>query len=107
MGEKKKKKKSTVVVGTLMTSSRPLILVPLNEEEKAQQLIETLEKSMFEKRVTIVSHLEGIGPIGFELQKKALEEATRRKPEKEVARARGEGTSAQEGVTLERGAGAQ
>lgn len=56
------------------------------------QLTKTLQRSTIEKRASNVPCLEGVEPLGLELEKKALEEASRRKAEMEAAKARVEGT---------------
>lgn len=63
-----------------------------------------LEMSVVERWVSNVPYLEGVGPSAVELQQLELEATTKRKAEMEVARARGKGTSAQEGGTLAHGA---
>lgn len=59
-------------MGTLTTAIGMLILVPLTEEEEAQQLHETLERSTIEKKASNVLYLEGVGPSAFELQRREL-----------------------------------
>lgn len=91
MGEKKIKKGPAV--GTLMTASGTRIPVSFTKEKERRQLRETLQLCTMEKRVTNVPFLEGAGPSGLELQKKALKEASRRKATMEAVKAIGEGTS--------------
>lgn len=67
VGQKKKKKKKSTTTGTLT-------LVPLKEEEEAMQLTETIQRNTVEKMATNVPYLKGVGLLGYELQKKALEE---------------------------------
>lgn len=86
-------------MGILTTATGTFIPVPLTEEEEAQQINEMLQRGIMEKRATNVPYLEGVGPSKFDLQKKALKEAVRRKTEIEATKVRGKGTSAQGGMT--------
>lgn len=92
VGEKKKK---SPTVGTLTTATGTWIPVLLIDEKERQQLQETLQRSTNERRATNVPFHHGVGPFGLELQKKALEKATKRKATMEAARAQCEGISSQ------------
>lgn len=80
-----------------MTSTGTLIPVPLIEKEEALQLNEILQRNTVEMRDPNVPYLEGVGPLGLELQQRELEVVTKRKADMEAARARGEGHSTQGG----------
>lgn len=82
-------------MGTHTTTSGTRIPIPLTIMEERQQLRETLQQSTIKRRVYDVPFLEAVGPLGMELQKKALEGAARSKVAMEVVEARGEGTSPQ------------
>lgn len=85
-------------MGTLTTTSGTCIPALLTAEKERQQLKETLKRSTVEKRTINGHYREGTGPLGLELQKKALEKAARRKAIMKAAKARGEGTFSQGGV---------
>lgn len=89
MGEKKKNKKKKnyrLAVRTLMTATGERIPIPLTKEEDMMQLIETLQRSTVKKRTTNIPYLERVGPSELELQKKALEEAAKRKAAMQLRR---------------------
>lgn len=60
-------------------------------------------RSTIQKRVPPVPYLQNVARSGLELQRKALEEAAKRKTMTEVARARYEGTSSQVRVPSPKG----
>lgn len=80
-------------MGTLIMKFITKIPIPLNEDEEKLQLHETLQRSTMERRVTNVSYLEDVEPLGFEQQRLALEEVARLKAAKKTTFAQGEGTS--------------
>lgn len=99
MGEKKKKNDPSM--RTLTTATGTRIPIPLTDEEERQQLQWTHQQSTVERKATNIFYLKGAGPSGLELQRKALENAAKRKATMETAKARGEGASSHGGVPFE------
>lgn len=87
----------------MTTTTGTLILIPLTDEEEAEQIHEILERIVVKRRASNILYLENVGPSALELHQRKLEAAAKRKAEMEATRARGEGNFAQKGETLARG----